>query len=134
MEPSDGEKRKHFVYGTLRRGSYNYERFGLARRSRRLGPAVLEGARMYDVGGYPCVVLTGDPAETVAGEIVEFLDPACERVITRMEEYAGFVLRPCDVAGSTVWVFVMADVPRCAVPIRSGDWVSWEQGERVRDE
>lgn len=54
------------VYGTLKRGECNHQ---LLLASDCLGPVLLRGLQLYNLGAYPMAVLCGDPAATVAAEL-----------------------------------------------------------------
>ncbi len=70
------------VYGTLRPGGRAYAAFGLARRTRHLGPCRIAG-RIVDLGGYPGL-LSGD--EAVAGDLLAVDDPA---LLEELDTYEG---------------------------------------------
>lgn len=112
-----------FVYGTLKEGCYNHTRFGFDKGTKFLEDAVLRGARMYDLGEYPCVVLTGNEEEQVHGEVYEFVDDACEKEIRRMEFGSGYVEREVRVNSYTATIFVYLNPPEDARSIESGRWV-----------
>lgn len=70
--------RNLFVYGTLMtsaKGELGKEqRRRLRREATLLGSATVLG-RLYDLGGYPGVVLTGDEGAIVHGELFELKEP-----------------------------------------------------------
>ncbi|MBB5058699.1 gamma-glutamylcyclotransferase (GGCT)/AIG2-like uncharacterized protein YtfP [Granulicella aggregans] len=53
-------------------------------------------ARLYDLGAYPGVVLSDDPADTVSGEL--FILPENPAVLARLDDYEDF--RTSDPAAS----------------------------------
>jgi gamma-glutamylcyclotransferase (GGCT)/AIG2-like uncharacterized protein YtfP len=64
-----------FVYGTLKKGHHAN---GMMQRQRSegepmgtnyLGKAKIEGFKLYDLGGFPCVMKTDDPTLSVEGEV-----------------------------------------------------------------
>ena len=57
-----------FVYGTLLRAIQHPMHAHLARHAEFAGEAVFTG-RMYDIGPYPGVVASADPADKVFGEL-----------------------------------------------------------------
>jgi gamma-glutamylcyclotransferase (GGCT)/AIG2-like uncharacterized protein YtfP len=63
-----------FVYGTLMRGFDHPMAQLLSRSAEFLGEARCRG-RLYLVKHYPGLVLSGDPAETVSGELYRLLRP-----------------------------------------------------------
>lgn len=62
-----------FVYGTLRSGQGNY---GWCLRGRTVSEvrATFAGGRMYDQGGFPYVVQTGDSRDLIVGDLM-VIDP-----------------------------------------------------------
>ena len=78
--------REHlWVYGTLRHGCENPHAEMLARASRYLGPARVQG-RLYRIDWYPGVVLTSAPEDRVIGDLFEILDST---VLAALDQYEG---------------------------------------------
>lgn len=128
-----------FVYGTLMstaQGALGMaQRAQLARESRVLGPAVLGGAQLYDLGRYPGLVLTTNEMQLVHGEVVELHKPA--RSFVWLDEYEGFspgqnhendydrverTVRLADGEIITAWVYVFLKDILHRRPILSGRW------------
>jgi gamma-glutamylcyclotransferase (GGCT)/AIG2-like uncharacterized protein YtfP len=63
-----------FVYGTLLRAIQHPMHAHLARHAVFAGEAVF-GGRMYDIGRYPGVVASAEPADEVFGELFRLNDP-----------------------------------------------------------
>jgi gamma-glutamylcyclotransferase (GGCT)/AIG2-like uncharacterized protein YtfP len=132
-------QRHLFVYGTLMqaaRGTLGQaQRARLKREARILGPATIAGARLYDLGRYPGLVETGDPADVVHGEALVLLNP--ERTFLWLDAYEDIdprdgaenpyarLQRPIRLARGDVtvaWVYVfLRDVARRRV-IPGGKW------------
>ncbi|MEU7029595.1 divalent cation tolerance protein CutA [Streptomyces sp. NPDC046275] len=122
------EQRPFFVYGTLRPGAYNHDRF-LAGRIGSEADAVLHGAVLHDGPGYPYVV----PAEE--GQVVgTLLTPSAGDygelfgLLDRLELPVGYervamdVVRTGDGARVSAWVFLAAPDAPLGPVIESGDW------------
>ncbi|MGW1956515.1 gamma-glutamylcyclotransferase family protein [Streptomyces sp. NPDC001920] len=129
-----------FVYGTLRPGESNHDRF-LRGRTLAEEPARLVGARLYDGPGYPYAVEEPGAGGTVHGELVTARPeeyPALLAALDRLEEYAPAdprnlyeriarqVVR-ADGTAVRAWVYVAA--PAVAIRLRAhgrvietGDW------------
>ncbi|MER5737451.1 divalent cation tolerance protein CutA [Streptomyces sp. NPDC002262] len=124
------EERPFFVYGTLRPGGYNHDRF-LAGRIGTEAAAVLPGAVLHDGPGYPYVV----PA--AGGEVRgSLLTPspgdygALFGLLDRLELPAGYeraamdVVRVGDGVRLSAWVYLAAPDAPLGPVIPSGDWFS----------
>ncbi|MFE5972543.1 divalent cation tolerance protein CutA [Streptomyces sp. NPDC056460] len=128
IETPPHDERPFFVYGTLRPGAYNHDRF-LAGRIGAEADAVLHGAVLHDGPGYPYVVpadggrVVGTlltPAPGAYGELFGLLDRL--ELPVGYERVAMDVVRVRDSARVSAWVFLAApDAPLGAV-IESGDW------------
>ncbi|MEV0448327.1 gamma-glutamylcyclotransferase family protein [Streptomyces sp. NPDC050600] len=116
-----------FVYGTLRPGAYNHDRFLLGRTGAEEA-AVLPGALLHDGPGYPFAVpgggrVAGALLTAAPGRYGELL-----RVLDRLEEPAGYervvreVVRSGDGAYVPAWVYVAAPGAPLGPVIPSGDW------------
>lgn len=89
-----------FVYGTLMRAAAGWrlgaeQREQLERESRFVGPATV-GARLYDLGNYPGLVLSERSGEIVHGEIFDLVD--ADRSFRWLDRYESIV--PGDLAAS----------------------------------
>ncbi|MDX5564949.1 gamma-glutamylcyclotransferase [Streptomyces sp. ID05-04B] len=133
-----------FVYGTLRPGQVNHDRF-LHGRTLREEPARLPGAVLYYGPGYPYAVEEPDEAGlTVAGDLVTARPEAYARLLAdldRLEEYAPAdprnlyervareVTRAAGAAPVRAWVYVAAPAVAAGLrvrgkPIEGGDWLT----------
>ncbi|MFJ2933684.1 divalent cation tolerance protein CutA [Streptomyces sp. NPDC087219] len=122
------DERPFFVYGTLRPGAYNHDRF-LAGRIGAEADAVLHGAVLYDGPGYPYVVpadggrVVGTlltPAAGAYGELFGLLDRL--ELPVGYERVAMDVVRARDGARVSAWVFLAAPDAPLGEVIESGDW------------
>ena len=114
--------KKVFIYGSLRRGHYNHDRFDFGSKTVFHGSEVLNGARLYDLGVYPCMVLTDRSEDKVVGEVYEFTDTKLERLIHNMEIGAGYVEVEVTVELGMVKTYVFETAPAEGVLVDSGDW------------
>ncbi|MFF0432267.1 divalent cation tolerance protein CutA [Streptomyces sp. NPDC004327] len=125
--PADDEL-PFFVYGTLRPGAYNHDRF-LAGRIGTEADAVLHGAVLHDGPGYPYVVpadggrvvgtlLTASPGDY--GDLFGLLDRL--ELPVGYERVAMDVERVRDGARVSAWVFLATEDAPLGAVIESGDW------------
>ncbi|MFK0212716.1 MULTISPECIES: divalent cation tolerance protein CutA [unclassified Streptomyces] len=128
VERAAGDELPFFVYGTLRPGAYNHDRF-LAGRIGTEADAVLHGAVLHDGPGYPYVVpaeggrvvgtlLTPSPGDY--GELFGLLDRL--ELPVGYERVAKEVVRTRDGARVSAWVFLAAPDAPLGPVIESGDW------------
>ncbi|MFE5591916.1 divalent cation tolerance protein CutA [Streptomyces sp. NPDC056549] len=117
-----------FVYGTLRPGAYNHDRF-LAGRIGTEADAVLHGAVLHDGPGYPYVVPADEgrvvgtlltPSAGDYGELFGLLDRL--ELPVGYERVAKDVVRVRDGARVSAWVFLAAPDAPLGPVIESGDW------------
>ncbi|WP_149183219.1 gamma-glutamylcyclotransferase family protein [Streptomyces sp. TRM49041] len=125
-----------FVYGTLRPGAYNHDRF-LKGRTGAEEPARLPGALLHDGPGYPYVArgdgeVVGDLVHAAPGRYRELLS-----VLDRLEDFLGpghplnvyerearDVVRVRDGSAVRAWVYVAAPRTELGAPVPGGDWLS----------
>jgi gamma-glutamylcyclotransferase (GGCT)/AIG2-like uncharacterized protein YtfP len=89
------------VYGTLRRGFYNHDRFGVL--GDYLGCGMLDGFRMHDLGPFPMVRVC--PDSKIFVEVYRITEETYN-CIDRMERGSGYEAIPVTIHGSetaTVW-------------------------------
>lgn len=120
-----------FVYGSLRPGEYNSDRFG--EELRVYSKDCLSRGSLWSVGPYPAAVFGGDDASWIHGDIL-VVNPDSKhwRMITNMETGADYVPTMVDVelpSGKTVvcmawhWPWDTEDLEY----IRGGDWVIYRK-------
>ncbi|MFF1505881.1 divalent cation tolerance protein CutA [Streptomyces sp. NPDC058326] len=124
------DERPFFVYGTLRPGGYNHDRF-LRGRIGDEADGVLYGAVLHDGPGYPYVVpaeggqVAGTlltPAPGAYGELFGLLDRL--ELPVGYERVAMDVVRLRDGARVSAWVFLAAPDAPLGPVIEGGDWFS----------
>ena len=128
-----------FVYGTLRPGELNHDRY-LRGRIRSERPGRLADAVLYDGPGYPYAV--AEPGGVVHGELVTTLPEAYEELIAALDELeeclpgdprslyervARRVTLDADGAAVLAWVYVagptvVARLRARGRLIEGGDW------------
>ena len=126
-----------FVYGTLRRGGAAAPRRLLERHGRYLAEGALAG-RLYEVRGYPGLILSNLPGDRVHGELYRITRAA--PLLRLLDEYEGcspshprpheYVRRKCPVltaegAAVPAWVYVYNRSVRALRRITCGDYLQW---------
>jgi len=130
-----------FVYGTLRRACGQEMHRMLEHAARFVGDATVRGT-LYDLGAYPGLLVAGEHAGLVTGEVYA-LDPAREdATLAVLDEYEGCAPRDAPpheyrrervqvtlVDGSTIgaWTYVLDRDPSGLARIEGGDYVAWRQ-------
>lgn len=112
---------KVFIYGSLKKGFFNHARFDFDKKTKFLGNAILKGAKMYDLGSYPCIVLTSNKTDVVHGELYEYLDSECEEKIKNMELGAGYTEVEVDISGEKYKTFIFEKDPNKQI-VENGNW------------
>lgn len=127
-----GKKRQVFVYGTLRPGHFNHDRFGSGAVTNIVNHCYIEGFKMYNVDGkrpiYP-VIVPGDPEDRVYGDLLTIkVNTRWWSQVFSMEVGAGYELeqhtvhvRPAIGHSVEAGVFVYQRKVK-GVHIPSGDW------------
>jgi gamma-glutamylcyclotransferase (GGCT)/AIG2-like uncharacterized protein YtfP len=117
-----------FVYGSLKRGEPNHHWIAAAPY---LGEAQLPGARLYDLGPFPMAVASGDPADTIAGELYA-VTPAVLAALDRFEGVPRLYERQSWrlANGTQAWVYMGRQRQvRHVARIASGRWQASGQRE-----
>lgn len=73
------------VYGSLRKGQYNYR----PEMGSPVGKGRLVGAKLFSLGAFPCIVKSDNPNDTVVVEVYDLPDKLFAP-IERMELGAGY--------------------------------------------
>jgi gamma-glutamylcyclotransferase (GGCT)/AIG2-like uncharacterized protein YtfP len=115
-----------FVYGTLRSGGSAAARMGPA----RLLAAASYRGRLYDLGRYPGVVPSADPADLVRGELF-VLPSAAAPLLAELDRYEGPEFRRVpalvtpDTEGSVEsWIYLYTGEVRGLRRVASGDYLA----------
>lgn len=94
-----------FVYGSLKKGFYNHERFGFDKIP-FIGKCELKGYELFSLGHYPGMVPTNSESDVVKGELYDINDASPEFIfLDRIERGAGFGL-------SSVKILEKKDFPK----------------------
>ena len=123
-------ERHLFVYGTLITAAASAPlgktmRARLQREAASLGAATMPG-RLYDLGRYPGLVESPDPAERVHGEMLRLADPA--GALARLDAYEG--ARPGDPASEYERALRMARLASGGDDVAA--WVYLYRGDLAR--
>ncbi len=83
----------YFVYGTLRPGHGNYRAYLEGKTVGAAAKATLRGFQMYNLGGFPMAVHTGDEKDVIVGNLVQVRPKEVAEVsaaLDRLEGYPSF--------------------------------------------
>jgi gamma-glutamylcyclotransferase (GGCT)/AIG2-like uncharacterized protein YtfP len=119
------DKVKILVYGTLRKGQYNFDRiinnYG-SESMKYIETKVIEGFKMVSISDwYPVIIFNGWKNQTIVVEVMEVSSEA-KSFIDRMEVDAGYTIKQVD--GMDIYCFVNDYFGNKGV-IESGDWVKY---------
>lgn len=137
-----------FVYGTLRSGEGNW-RWALAGRTVSETPAVLDGAAMYDQGGFPFVARS--ETGRVIGDLMVIEDTCYDEVLSALDSLEGYrgpgqsnmydreTVTVTTADGIQVQAYTYVVSPRlfedrvCRLPrIENGDWIAHDSNRPPR--
>lgn len=131
-----------FVYGTLRRSIGHAMHRWLARHADYEGAATFQGI-LYDLGSYPGVLPSSNPADRVIGEVYRLHAEAHGHVLRQLDAYEDY--DPANVAasqyrrerrpivmasgGQTVqaWIYLYQRSTRHTPRIIGGDYVTYRR-------
>jgi len=118
-------KIKILVYGTLRKGQYNFDRiinnFGLE-SMKLVSEKILKGFQMVTIHDwYPAIIYTNKEEDTIIVEEME-VTPEAKNFIDRMEAGAGYSIMTID--GADIYYMTQNTYGEQAI-IKSGDWVKY---------
>lgn len=128
-----------FVYGTLRRDFANEASSVLEQNASYAGQGFVRG-RLFNLGSYPGLVLSGAPDEIVRGELYKIAHGRRESVLERLDEYEGcsssdpqpheYRRELTEVFRSTggvasAWAYVLNQPTDGLDLIDSGDYLAW---------
>ena len=120
--------RKIAVYGSLRKGEYNYDRFGGDKTFKHLGTHSITGYELFSLGPYPGV----RPASKDKSIVVDVLE--CENgvaaMIDRMETGAGYVAKEITVGEHTATIYEYNYSITGNSIVESGDWIKFNESRR----
>jgi gamma-glutamylcyclotransferase (GGCT)/AIG2-like uncharacterized protein YtfP len=112
------ETKRIAVYGTLKRGFYNYDRFNHFYEFKFVGSERIKGFSLYDLGHYPAAV-ESDPENEITIEIFD-VSPACYKSLHEMEISAGYVKKEVATSHGCAILWAYENEPRYSKLIESG--------------
>lgn len=131
-----------FVYGTLRMGAVSPMRHELMQNTRFHADASVQG-RLYDVAGYPGLILSQQTTERVYGEVFHIDDPdsllrrldeyeECSDRFAHPHEYLRTQLTVCLTGGDRLvaWGYVYNHPVSLLQHIAGGDYIAYMTGAR----
>lgn len=112
------KKSNVFVYGSLRKGMYNYEAFkhGMEYKDTK----TIQGFEMYSLGAYPFVT-PNEEEEVVVDHMV--VDERTKQQLDRMEFGAGYKAKEIEVDGVKGTIYYFETIRTNKDKVKNGDWV-----------
>jgi gamma-glutamylcyclotransferase (GGCT)/AIG2-like uncharacterized protein YtfP len=120
-------KKSLLLYGSLRPGDYNYDRFKrIFGEDFEVAPETykLPGFKMYDLGSYP-----GIKPSTTDNEIIvqkALCSKECHDIIVDMEVDAGYDTIIADLGEEKHPIFVYTEPVNESNVVLSGDWIQYQ--------
>ena len=132
-----------FVYGTLRKAFNHPMHQVLLAHSQYVGEGLISG-KLYEIAGYPGVIESNNPAETVTGELYWFAKAGkllslldeyeeCSTAFTVPYEYLRQTREVQLVTGLnvTAWVYVYNWSTSGRILISSGDYIGFCRDNQI---
>jgi gamma-glutamylcyclotransferase (GGCT)/AIG2-like uncharacterized protein YtfP len=113
------------VYGSLRVGDYNNDRFA-GSDMKHIKTTKITGYELYSLGPYPCAVKTDNPEDELIVDILEVSDRKYQG-ITAMEHGAGYHSSQIEVDGIDATIYLFKTPPTFAPLVESGDWIKYKK-------
>lgn len=122
-----------FVYGTLRPGSWNHDRWLAPWLAAPCRPGRLDGYALHHLDGLPYVVASAEPDASVRGDVAALDADRYDAAMARLDELEDVAGRHYDKVrvtladGTDAWVYVAG--PRVAARlghatlVDHGDWL-----------
>lgn len=118
------------VYGTLRKGHYNYHNFALDLRyvAKHLGTTTIKGYKLCEYGTLPYAVSTYDDNDEITVDVFDIQYTRTFWQINLMEQTAGYftdierIKLDKEEHDTIIWTITETQLPKTAKHIKSGDW------------
>jgi gamma-glutamylcyclotransferase (GGCT)/AIG2-like uncharacterized protein YtfP len=111
------------VYGTLKPGHYNFDRF-FNETNVKVGEEIkLPGFKMYSLGAYPCVVHTENNEDIITAVKLKNVKSNIFNSINNMELGAGYVRKEIQLDNETYFIYVFrANNIHNLKVVENGNW------------
>lgn len=115
------DKKLIAVYGSLREGEYNYERFKEIYKEgfTKINEGTVEGFALYSLGSYPGI--RPEEGKTLRVDVME-CNNQCFQSINSMELGAGYSAKKVTVNGLECTIYVYDYYVSELKRVESGDW------------
>lgn len=125
------KKVKIAVYGSLRFGEYNYDRFKeqFGDDYQYIKTTSTTGFDLIDLGSYPGISVSKDPSKVLVIDIME-CSQECFETIDWMESGAGYTtIKLKDTDGESYFAYLY-NYPGSRKVVESGDWSKYLKEEK----
>jgi gamma-glutamylcyclotransferase (GGCT)/AIG2-like uncharacterized protein YtfP len=111
------------VYGSLRKGHYNYERFGGSHSFAYKGTFQINGYKLYNLGSYPGII-EAEKGDFITVDLFECPDDVAKQ-IDWMETGSGYSAETIQVDGQKAIIYIYdRSISRFEL-VGSGDWTKY---------
>lgn len=120
--------KKILVYGSLRKGEYNFERFEdyFPNQMNYLGTVETPGYKLYSLGSYPGIKATDDDNFMLTVDKLE-VSEECFQAIDGMEKGAGYTTNTITLPDGDYTIYVYQGRVSERELVHSGDWTKRKQ-------
>lgn len=95
-----------FVYGSLKKGFFNHDRFGFGRSATLLGEGVVKDVSLVRLGNLPYPHAFKNAGGEVKGELYELNNPDIAEALEDMERGAGYMPHLVTINGEDALMYV----------------------------
>lgn len=114
------------VYGSLRKGDYNFDRFlnYFGKDFEYQETTEITGYKLYSLGAYPFVQKTDNEKNKLIVDIIK-VSEECANNIDMMERGAGYNIDTININGEECTIYTMDR--EGDVLVESGDWIKFKK-------
>lgn len=117
------------VYGSLRKGEYNYEYF--KNGMEYVKTVEIPNYKLYSLGAYPGIKESNNNEDILICDLMKITDESCGEGVHRMEVGAGYSYKTINIDGIDATIYPYEGNVRDEDLVVSGDWSKYLKQEEV---
>lgn len=126
------EKIPVLVYGSLRKGEYNFHSFNSEFDIDYIKTGKIKGYELHSLGSYPGIIPTDNKDYELTVDLL-YVEPQCKYAFDRMELGAGYRIEKVEFEDQMIDIYVHnhTDYIKGRPLVESGDWVQYLKERRA---